>query len=93
MRFHQTWVRHAAIGIAAAAMTAITFGAFVIAPATMGANDPEARSFAASKATVLASAHSATGRTIDIDAMHERRPDSVPCTEPKRVRPYQMPQD
>lgn len=91
MRFHQTWVRHTAIGIGAAAMTAITFGAFVIAPATMGANEPEPRLLAASTATVLASVGAAT--TIDIDAMHERRLDTVQCPEPNHVRPYRMPQD
>jgi hypothetical protein len=91
MRFHQTWVRHAAIGIGAAAMTALTFGVFVIAPATMGANEPEPRLLAASTATVLASARAAT--TIDIDAMHERRLDTVQCPEPNHVGPYRIPQD
>jgi hypothetical protein len=91
MRFHQAWVRHAAIGIGAAAMTAITFGAFVIAPATMGANEPEPRLLAASTAAVLASARAAV--TTDIDAMHERRLDAVQCPEPNHVRPYRMPQD
>jgi hypothetical protein len=91
MHFHQTWMRHAAIGIGAAAMTAITFGAFVIAPATMGANDVEPRLLAASTATVLASARAAT--TIDVDAIHERRLDTVQCPEPNHVRPYRMPQD
>lgn len=91
MRVHRTWVWHAAIGIGAAAMTAITFGAFVIAPATMGANEAGPRLLAASTSTVLASVGAATA--IDIDAMHDRRLDTVQCPEPNHVRPYRMPQD
>jgi hypothetical protein len=93
MRFHQTWVRHAAIGIGAAGMTVITFGAFVIAPASMGANDAEHPSLAASNAIVLVAAHAASVATIGADAIHERRLGTVQCPEPNHVRPYRMPQD
>jgi len=90
MHLPRAWVRHAAIGIGAAAMTAITFGAFVIAPATMGANDAEPRWLTASTAVVVASAHAGSATSIDIDGMHERRLDTVQCLETNHVRPFRM---
>lgn len=62
-------------------MTAITFGALVVAPATMGANDAEFSLRAASKATVLASTRAVAGATVDVGATHTPRMDTVPCSE------------
>ena len=86
MRLHRTFMQRAAFGVVAAAMTAITFGAFVIAPATMGISDPDALLAAVSKATVLASAHAATGGANDMNAMRARRPDSSQCMQAAPAR-------
>ena len=93
MHFHPMFMRRAIFGAVAVAMTAITFGALVVAPATMSANDADIRLRAASNATVLASTRAVAGATVNAGATHAARMGSVPCSEAAPIRPYRMPVD
>jgi hypothetical protein len=77
----------AALGIAAVAMSAITFGVSVVMPARIDSDSREPRMLAASKVTTPAPTSVVTGSwSIDVVAVHEPGLATVPCTssEPNR---------
>ena len=72
MNRYETSIPRAALGLAAAALAAMTMGLSVIAPAKMGSGDQEARSLAAARAVPPASAEATVGLTrIDVIAIRE----------------------
>ena len=87
MSRYETSIPRVAFGIAAVAMTGITFGVSVVMPARMDSDSREPRVLAALKVTAPASTGDVTGsESIDVVAVHESGLSTVPCPASKPSR-------
>ena len=88
MNRYKPSIPHAAFGITAIAMTAITIGLLVVLPAKMESGSQEARTLAASKVATLASTGVIAGsESIDVVAVPEEGLSAVPCTSNPSRKP------
>jgi hypothetical protein len=88
MNRYKPSIPHAAFGMAAVAMTAITIGLLVVLPANMEPGSQEIRMLAASKVATPASTGVVTGsENIDVVAVPEEGFSAVPCISNPNRKP------